>query len=599
MKVADEKDDGTTTPRVGVGYQEPDVEYHEENDDTLRRLWDNDPDIAGLDIPLARSHGASYDYYDYRVEVHDANRDRILGYAIGGSKHLRKLKITGRNGFRMAGATHKFLQRVAENRSIEHLCLNEFSGKEKLFKFLVPFFEHNQNMRSIEICGTELNNLPKFFSVIFRSEMIRIERISLSSCTNSSSNWIIRDLIRGLKCMPGLSYLSDLSLEGNQMGRTVSIELFSLLRNNATRLQIIQLGGSNVGNDCINHITSGLQESTVKVLRLAHLRSTTPKGWKTFSAYLSNPSCSVETLDLSGNNIGDGGYVALGNAMAKNKKLKLKSLNLNECNSVSSTGWRGLSIGMRSLAIEELQVRGTGIDDDGAIAIVSSLNGQFLKSLNMGHSRITPRGWVQCFRLLEGCASSLKSLFLDCNRIDDEGADVLVRLATKTLSLSKLSLWENRSITMERWCAFASLLHTSSSSKLNVLKLGATDHGAAVDDYVIAFAQALTNNTSLEVLGLLGSIDENEDEYFEDEDLDFPDDEISMQGWNAIARTLCDNSSISSICSSNHTLYEMWRSDYKRYLDGDAFPCAIFIGYESREEQGRSGPIKDPQILFH
>ena len=300
----------------------------------------------------------------------------------------------------MLDSTKKFLKRVAENRSIEHLCLDGFTRQEESFKILVPYFEQNCNMRSIEILSTNLTRIPEFFSVIFHSDIIRIERISLSHCATSSNSWVIRDILRALKCMPGLGYQSDLSLEGNQIGRGVSIELSDLLKTNAARLQVLRLSESDMGDLSVVHLISGLMHNkTIRVLKLAGLCYTTPKWWQTFSEYLSDPSCTVEVLDLSRNNIGDEGSVALGDAMAINKKLTLKSLNLNQSRSVTSTGWHGLSIGLQTLAIEELHLRETDIDDDGVIAIVSALNSPFLTSLDMGRSPcITSRGWIRCFR---------------------------------------------------------------------------------------------------------------------------------------------------------------------------------------------------------
>ena len=580
-----------------VGYQEPDVEYHEENDETVRRLRDNDPDIGGLDIPLVRCHTVSFEHSESLVIEQDKTRDRTLGCAIRSSKHLRKLKITGR----VAGpsnweSTNKFLERVAENRSIEHLYLDRFTranNENDAFKILVPFFEHNRNIRSIEIHNTDLERVPEFFSVIFRSEMIRIERISLYFCTTSKNDGVVEDLIRALNCMPGLSYLTELSLEGTQIGNEdrVSVALSDLLKNNATRLQILRLRENDIDNSCMVDLTSGLLEnSTIKVLKLAGQLYTNPWGWKFFSAYLSDPRCSVETLDLSGNYIDNEVSIALGNAMANSKKLKLKSLNLDESQcAITSTGWRGLSLGLRSLAIEELHLSDVSIDDDGAIAIASALNSTCLKSLDMGYSyRITSRGWIQCFRLLIGSKSILKSLELDDNGIDDEGADLLVRLLANNQSLSTLTLRGNRSITMDRWSAFAGLLHPSSSSKLKVLKLGATNRGSYIDQYVAAYAGALANNTSLEVLGLLGR----------GEDFDFAfADEISMQGWTAFAKALCDNSSITSICSSNHSLYEILNSGDERYCR-ESMPSRVQSLLDMNREKNKAEVVRSKILRF-
>ena len=204
--------------------------------------------------------------------------------------------------------------------------------------------------------------------------------------------------------------------------------------------------------------------------------------------------------------------------------------------------------------------------------------------------------------LLEGSKSSLKSLYLDSNSIEDEGANLLVRLGAKNLSLSTLTLRGNRSITIEKWSAFASLLHpSSSSSKLNVLKLGATDHGSDNDEYVVAFAEALANSTNMEVLGLLGRLGETR--YIENENFFvthvFHPGEISTNGWNAIATALCDNSSIASVCSSNHTLYELLDSEDKRYsCHHRCIPSLVQKFLDMNREKNKADVVRSKILKF-
>ena len=78
MKVADDNNDGTTTTTTTsrVGYREPDVEHHRENDYTKRRLGGNDPEIAGLDIFLPKfsveiRQGEYGDFRGERIINHD------------------------------------------------------------------------------------------------------------------------------------------------------------------------------------------------------------------------------------------------------------------------------------------------------------------------------------------------------------------------------------------------------------------------------------------------------------------------------------------------------------------------------------------------
>ncbi len=42
--------DTTMTTPVATGYQEPNVHIHSTDDETLRRISHNDPDVAGLSV---------------------------------------------------------------------------------------------------------------------------------------------------------------------------------------------------------------------------------------------------------------------------------------------------------------------------------------------------------------------------------------------------------------------------------------------------------------------------------------------------------------------------------------------------------------------
>jgi hypothetical protein len=69
--------------------------------------------------------------------------------------------------------------------------------------------------------------------------------------------------------------------------------------------------------------------NTIKRLDLGRQVYVTQSGWRTFSAYFSNPICSLETISLPNNNIGDEGATSLGEYMTVNDSLKLKSIDIS------------------------------------------------------------------------------------------------------------------------------------------------------------------------------------------------------------------------------------------------------------------------------
>jgi hypothetical protein len=83
------------------------------------------------------------------------------------------------------------------------------------------------------------------------------------------------------------------------------------------------------------------------------------------------------------------------------------------------------------------------------------------------------------------------------------------------------------------------MLLPESGSELNQLCIG-NEEGNDIDDHVLTrFANGLARNTSLHIFELYGVA-------------------ISDRDWSALANLLCDNSSITSICNSNHTFRTCW-----------------------------------------
>ena len=97
----------------------------------------------------------------------------------------------------------------------------------------------------------------------------------------------------------------------------------------------------------------------------------------------------------------------------------------------------------------------------------------------------------------------------------------------------------NTNITASGWRYFSTLLQ-SQSCCLEELHLRDTNIG---DDVAGVLARALVNNKVLKLLQLPG---------------DMRIHSISLAGWSAFSKLLCDNSTINNIYNSNHTISELW-----------------------------------------
>ncbi|KAL7426459.1 hypothetical protein ACHAXH_000989 [Discostella pseudostelligera] len=647
--VAVQSNDGTRDEIEIVGYQPPDVECPDVASDTLeletviQGILNNEPRIAGLNVFLSPyepdeqfSFGFDYDGDDCAAITEK------LAHAIGSSKQLRTLKIDDPSIYAelLPGEVSTFFKRIAKNRSIELLALEflDFSRLD-IISILAPFFKHNHNLRCIKISGFDVSKrILSLVPILLRSKTMRLERVDFSHSRLDAKS--ASDLINALAAMPGLCHLLDLFLTCNAIGREGCTALSNLLKNSSCNIHRVNIHANNLDDKCMEVLSSGLVANrTIKVLDLGHNNLIASNGWRDFSAYLTNPICSVVEIVLRENNIGDEGVISIGNSFASNQVLKLKSLDLSSCTSISSTSWIGLSAGLRSLKIENLLLCSTDIDDDGAVAIISALaKNSSLKTLDMKTNlSISSVGWVLCFRMCLGSEFTLesllvndnnindegaavlveslatftslktldlgsnpsisapgwksffrsmldsrfapKALLLENNNMDNEGASILVQLLTATNAVDTLSLRRNNSISMNGWRRFAEALQPS--SVLKVLRLGATSQSAKNNSLlVIKFVAALSWNAIVEELLLF---EEDEDPAIDD------------GAWNALAKVLCNNSSIANIYSSNHTLQAMVeaRESGLDFIPYDVFALMRMNRNKNKAEVVRSKILKD------
>jgi Leucine-rich repeat (LRR) protein len=645
---ADDADDNNDDASKVIGYQAPNVDSYLANDDTLLRLLANDPGVARL-----------------LLENTYAKAEQV-GVAIGKNTYLREVEIsntgtrdmyyTTRNSPREvalleAALLESLCKSISTNRSIENLKMNYFDHSHvDIFAILAPFFGHNQNLRFLDVSYSKnfAERIPSLASALLQSNFSQLEGLDLSG--NRIGDVQSANLFNALTAMPGLRNLLELRLGYNGIGIEGCKSLGKLLKNTSSRIQCLDLEFNAIDDSCMEVLVDALvKNNTMVMLYLAGQDRVTPRGWCTFSAYLRNPICSLETIVLACNNIGDEGAASLGESMAVNTALKMKCINISCCRRfITSDGLQRFSqcLSAPSCSLEKLDLSWCYLDDGGALAIFSALTtSNMLKSLNMSTIRIvSSAGWNRCFRLLLNSEIVLEELFLGGNNIDDDGLDllgrslayislktfdmsgnrsissagwieffqlliasesmwqnldlagnniddagaaVLIRLLATTSTISSLDLFQNESISTNGLRALSEVLLPSSASKLKKLKFGCYDQEEQVDvsgGVIVAIAAALTTNTSLEVFQVSDEIG-----FFG----------VTFTGWSAIARALCDSSSIPNICyRSNHTLHTIF--DYEDLPCGPLIQSLLEINSKSdKAEVVRTKIIKffDPNAI--
>jgi len=233
-----------------------------------------------------------------------------------------------------------------------------------------------------------------------------------------------------------------------------------------------------------------------------------------------------------------------------------------------------LSLGLSRCNI----LRGVGLETLRAFAE----NHRRLTKFTMWHCGIPFGSQDALASMLKRCAC-LEEVSLTCCQIDDRVVEILARAMGGKRRLRKLDLQENN-IGSKGCEALAALVKDPECglTKLNLRNNCIDDAGAT------AMANALPNNEKLETIHL---------------DRNF----VSVSGWSAFSRVLCDPSSVNATYRSNHTLRSIVSYDgfklagSRMYDEGGAIPSKLFSLVECNArgclKGGDRGPVAREKIL--
>ena len=261
------------------------------------------------------------------------------------------------------------------------------------------------------------------------------------------------------------------------------------------------------------------------------------------AALLTNPNSSLADLDLWGCSLDDDGANTLASAVGSSGTLRKLNLSGN-CN-ITITGWRALFTQLQSpqSSMASLGLYDNSIDDEAANLLAYSLaNGSInLEVLNLSENHdITTVGWRSVFSALQSPRCMLQKLFLHYNEINDEAVTYLGNVLANNCTLRRLGLGdlEGNRVTSSGWRAFAAILQNPNSA-LEELDLARNQIN---NDVLDSFANSLMHNNKLKEL--------------------FIDDRsVTSTGWDALSNVLCNKSSINATFNSNHTLGRVFDPD--------------------------------------
>jgi hypothetical protein len=467
-----------------------------------------------------------------------------VGRAIGESEHLRRLELLDDED-EPANNCSLLFNLIATNRSMEHLAMECFDhGSLDIFDVLAPFFVDNHNLRGLEVIGSDISlRIPSLISALMLETMTnRLECIELTNCGIRHKQ--AEDLINALRSNSGSSKLLHLGLGGNVIGIEGCIALGNLLTDSSCKIHSLDISDNDLNDDCIGTLSSALDyhKNTIKVLNIGSQEGlVASSGFQSLANFLSSSNCMLEKLEIV--LVDDMCALYLGISLVTNNTLK--HIDFRSSNDFSYCLSFEISKCLRAPNSVLLQVNlsDCGIDDQGANALISALEvNATLKTLDLSENRtITSEGWVRCFMLLSPSSfSTLEEFSLNDNNIEDPAVLLLTSSMLGNMTkVRSLSLLRNDFISTKGWWFFAMLV--APSSKLRRLHIGTSDlTERSINDYIInLFAPGLAKNTTLE-------------------DLDFGCTNITQNGWFRLCESLCDCSSVDSICyNSNHTLKKL------------------------------------------
>ncbi len=580
--IMDDDDESEFNTQVIAGYQEPKVKLYQigVHDDVVNRLTINDPSIAGLYLFL----GMDFDDNDNNMNARPLER---ICDALATSQKLREVKVYG-DGVDDIGFLQSFFNGLARNRSIEKLtfCRTDLTH----LQHLAPLFEHNRKLRCIEFSDfITPKGSPSFLSTLLCSAMSHLVRMSLC-CVGISDN-TAADFINQLHALPWMPNLLDLDLGGNEIREKGCEALRSLLKNPECNLISLDISYNHLGDVCIDILISGMVEKrSLTSLSIGGNAYLTTTGWKRFSAFLSNPTCSLEKLILQEAFAGVENVAActlIGESIATNNTLKYLDFGYNQ--NIGLSGWSRFTASLKQpySTLLELDLDECNIDNEVAVDIFSCLaHDTSLRKLILRCSEfITSEGWVECFDQLEGSNSALEILDFGINRIDDEGAFALVNLLTMHLRVSCLNLWGNSGITGVEWSAFARVLLPGSTSKLYNMRLGddwniELGHQFIDDRVTNSFIAAIARNNSLRKLRL-GRVEDRQIE----------------KSLDALINVLCNVSSIKSVCTSNHTFHS-FSFDWAGKIENPRKFDQLYSLLDLNEQEDKAEVVRQKLLLY-
>ena len=178
-----------------------------------------------------------------------------------------------------------------------------------------------------------------------------------------------------------------------------------------------------------NFSTAIVSTATVKVLDISYNKFASED-----IIAISDTTCCLEELDISGNKLDDKSALKLSEGIQQTKTLKsLTAVSIDQLGAIS------IADGVKNTSLKVLNMSNNKISDNGAIQIASSLEvNQTLTELSISYNGIGSQGAIAIAKSLAQ-NNSLKKLNISGNHIGQDSATEIAKAICKNRTLEELS----------------------------------------------------------------------------------------------------------------------------------------------------------------
>eukprot|EP00984_Skeletonema_dohrnii_P015704 scaffold6834_cov113-Skeletonema_dohrnii-CCMP3373.AAC.3 len=498
-----------------------DITSSENNAFILERLRNSDDAFKAMGIT-----GDNDDWLDENnFVVREGDSLGWLGYFIGKSERLESLWVSHLPG------DDSFRQGLAQNQSIQSLCIYSDLREAGGFQNFAPFFRNTKTLKELFFgSNISLECAQNIALLLSRCQMKSLKSIEFGE--NEINDEGLAEVARALSMQPQLEKL-DLTWtnSGDTPFRRGYAALGATMKGwKSPSLKKLYIFVDDIDDDGLQALADGMSNcyNLEDLVLGANDSVITEVGLRALSALLRSKKICLQWLSLGFMNIDDDGITALADGLASLQSLKSLNLSFND---IGDEGLQALAASLANSDIEKLDVSCNGSFSDIGLRCLSDVlpTALNLKSLNLGGNSINGEG---LHALAGGLTktSSLRWLNLANNAIDDEALQVLVEGMENLRNIETLSLSGNR-VTASGLSVLTPIFHRDSCS-LKEIDLDGMDIG---DEGAEVLAEGLRGNKSLTKLM-------------------FDCTDVTDMGWSAFSRLLCDTSSVNNTYLSNHTL---------------------------------------------